>query len=208
MTPGQRPLAEPPILDWAWFFERYIPSDLRYKALFPSDPENRSRMIDLDGERHVLSEYCDCVTGRAMRDDPEIDIIRGNFNKNLRADLLEDLEEVYQECEDIWSMSTDLYHFEHNFLDSDGRTTKLEQWIKKGADIFYELGHEVREKHQHLVPSDFVKNRVATFEFYWLHVNGGASVIERKLRKGFNILAGWPHEVQDKYGYLRPTKTQ
>ena len=37
-TPGSRPLAEPPILDWDWFFRTKIPSDLRYKALFQMIP--------------------------------------------------------------------------------------------------------------------------------------------------------------------------
>ena len=60
-TPGQRPLAEPPILDWDWFFRDHIPSDLRYAALFPNDPEKKYRMKGLNGESEALFEYLCCL---------------------------------------------------------------------------------------------------------------------------------------------------
>lgn len=54
-TSGLRPLAEPPILDWEEFEREHMPSDIRYRALFPDDPEKRSRMKDLDGEYAALN---------------------------------------------------------------------------------------------------------------------------------------------------------
>lgn len=53
-TPGLRPLAEPPLLSWEQFQREYMPSDIRYRALFPDEPEKRSRMKDLAGESGAL----------------------------------------------------------------------------------------------------------------------------------------------------------
>lgn len=38
-TPGERPLAEPPILDWEQFSRIHVYSNLRYEALFPDETQ-------------------------------------------------------------------------------------------------------------------------------------------------------------------------
>lgn len=207
-TPGLRPLAEPPILDWDWFFRVRIPSDLRFKALFPDDPEKRCRMKDLNGELAALHEYTHCA-GLAT-DDPETDSRRREFYQHLLDDIFEDLKEVDQECDAVWAMATDLSRFEFRHLDNDGRTTRLEQWIKKGADVFYSWGDEVRQKYSYLVPQDFARNPLDTFEFaFFLDdstnaiTNANANAIANKMKEGRDFVAGWPQEVQAKYGYLR-----
>lgn len=200
-TPGLRPLAEPPILDWDWFFRTLIPSDLRYEALFPNDPEKRCMVKDIQGEQMVLEGYTWCAG--LERDNVEIDEMRRGFYKNLYADLYEGWQEVCIEFDKTYDMATDLARFEFENLDNDGRTTMLEQWIKKGADIFNAWGAEVREKNGHLVPSDFVENHLATFEFLWLDSDHDTSRIEEQLNAGNDILAEWPQEVQNEYGYLR-----
>lgn len=131
-TPGLRPLAEPPIVDWEWFVRTCIPSDLGYKALFTGDPWKRCRMKDVDGEMEVLFEYTKFAG--FMRDDPETDHFRREFYKNLHDDPHEDWQKVHKEYCEIYFMATRLSRFEFMELDNDGRTTKLEQWIEKGAD--------------------------------------------------------------------------
>lgn len=163
-TPGLRPLFEPPILDWDWFFRVWIPSDLRYKALFPNDPEKRCRMKDIDGERGVLAEYRHCAA--MASDDPETDSERQEFYDNLHDEICKDWNEVAREYDDIWAMATDLARFEFVRLDNDGRTTQLQHWIGQGADVFRDWGDEVREKYSYLVPQGFAENPLVTFKFF------------------------------------------
>lgn len=167
-TSRLRPLAEPPILDWDWFFRLRMPSDIRFKALFPDDPESRARMKDLAGEKAVLTEYIYCQD--TMRSDSKTEDVRRTFHENLQRDLYEEWKEVDKEYKETWAMATELGQWEYRNLDQDGGTNRVEEWIKKGADIFRNLGDgdEVREKYRYLVPLDFVHNRLATFEFCWL----------------------------------------
>lgn len=200
-TPGLRPLAEPPILDWDWFFRTRIPSDLRYRALFPSDAEKRAAMKDLDGERFALYHYASHA--QYMRDDSEMDRKRKAFYKNLADDLCQDFSEAFEECRELWATATPLCQFEYEYLENDGRTTVLEQWISKGANIFHVTDNETKQKYQRLVPPEFVENSLTTFELLYLNPDGGADTIARLMTQGTDILAVWPQEVQDKYGHLR-----
>lgn len=208
-TPGLRPLAEPPILDWDYFFRRRIPSDLRYKALFPSDPEERAAFKDLEGENAALSEYGTWVL--AIRDDPTVDNARNEFYNNLYADQYADWKKVNEDYVATFNMATGLCRFEYECLDNDGKTTRLENWVKRGANIFLYREEEVSRKYQYLVPPDFVEDPLATFEFFWLKDDGGNDHIRSGMEEGNDILVGWPQEVQDKYGHLRswlPAVTQ
>lgn len=200
-TPGQRPLAEPPILDWDNFFRCHIPSDMRYKALFPNDPVKRAAIKDLQGESQVLSQYV--TFAYTMIDEPAVDEAKEEFYKNLGADLYADWEEVDKEYVAIFNMATELCRFEYSQLDNDGKTTQLENWVKRGANMFYEAGEEVKRKYQYLVPPDFVEDPLVTFEFVWLENDGRNGHIEYQMECGNDVLIGWPQEVQDKYGHLR-----
>ena len=167
-TPGFRPLAEPPFLDWEQFARWYIPSDLRYKTLFPSDPEKRAAVKDLDGELGVLIEYFNHA--QAMRNDLEIDNERVAFYENLLHYIQEDWREVEKEVDELWATATTLSRFEFSYLDNDGKTKVLEDWINCGANIFFAEDYEIKQKYQHLVPPNFVENSLATFEIGRAHV--------------------------------------
>ena len=200
-TPEQRPLAEPPILDWEQFVRWHIPSDLRYNMLFPSDPERRAAMKDLHGEVAVLAEYC--IFAGSMSCDPVVDDARRSFYQALYKDLFGDWQELQKESQATFQMATELCRFEFVRLDNDGKTTQLENWIKKGANIFDGIGEEVKQKYEYLVRLHFVEDPLATFEYVWLGVDGGDDIMRKNMEEGNNILMGWPQEVQDKYGYLR-----
>lgn len=139
-----------------------------------------------------------------MTDDAEVDDPKREFYRNLLNNLYEDWKEIHEDYRETLSMATNFSRFEFRHLDNDGRTTKLAQWIKKGADVFSleRVVGEVRKKYQHLVP-DFVEDHLATFEFRWLDLEGGTTRMQMQLMEGNDIFAGWPQEVRTKYGYLR-----
>lgn len=174
-TPGLRPLVEPPIVDWEQFVRWYMPSELRFHTLFPTDSGKRATMKDLVGERNMLSEYADhaLLTG----EDSSTDDARRAFYQTLRQDLLEDYDSVHKESIDLWYAAAELGRYEHANLDNDSKTTKLSAALAKGANIFHTFGDSVRQKYGHLVPDDFV-------EHHWQRLSGG----------------GWIYMVQ--YGIL------
>ena len=200
-TPGLRPLAEPPIMDWEHVFRTWIPSDIRYTALFPHDHEKRAAMKDLDGERSALTEYK--IYAELTKDVPETGNERAVFYENLSHDLGEDFREVDEETEELWQTATPLSQFEYRYLDNDGKTTVLEQWISKGADVFHGADNETKQKYKHLMQPNFVQHSLATFEFLYIGFGGGTDLIAWLVETGKDVLAGWPQEVQDKYGHLR-----
>ena len=59
--PGLRQLGEAPILDSDEFKRQWIPSDKRYKAVFPHDHDLQCKAKDLKSEQAVLIEYLDHV---------------------------------------------------------------------------------------------------------------------------------------------------
>lgn len=203
-TSGLRPLAEPPIFDWDWIFRTKVPSDLRYRRLFPDDPGKRAAIKDLDGELIAQLEYS--CWAKIMGEDEDTDGTRRAFYDGLKANLDEDSTEVINESWDLRDTATELAIFEYIHLDNDGRTTGLEQWIAKGADVFWDLeGDDLRRKYGPLVPLDFVENRLATFEFKFLDddLGFGTSELEKLLELGFDVLTFFDdEEVHKKYGHL------
>ena len=200
-TTGMRPLAEPPILDWDHFFRVHIPSDLRYTALFPGDLQKRAAYKDLGGEAYVLKEYS--THAWAMSDDSEICDERRAFYEILSYDLHEEWREVDKEVIELWATASRLSQFEYKFLDNDGKTTNLERWIEKGADIFFTGDPAIKRKYQHLVKPGFVEDPVGTFEFRYLNADGGTNIIKKDMENGIDLLLGWPQEVEAKYRHLR-----
>ena len=197
-TPGLRPLAEPPILDWDWFFRDHIPSDLRYEALFPDDPDKRCRIKDLHGEKAALHEYSHCAALHNHSLEPEE---RREFYANLMENLIQDWRYVDAEFAETYNTATPLAQFEFRRLDNDGKTTRLENWLEKGADIFSGEPEEVGNKYWHLIPSGWVEDPLATFSY--LHEDGATEAIKQQMLKGNDVLIGWPKEVQQQHGYLR-----
>ena len=201
-TPGARPLAEPPILEWDYLLKSKIPSDLRYRALFPDNPEHRAAMKDLFGERLALAQYLQHA--HKMMDCLEPDLKRHKFYENLAKDLDYDFGEVDDDVQELYTLGSDVGVFEFMYLDNDGKTTWLEKMWSKGADVLRNECDEVREKYKHLAPTDFVENPVGTYEFQWLDSgDGGTDSLEARMRQGKDALNGQPDEVQRKYGHLR-----
>lgn len=60
-------LAEPPIIDWDASFRQKIPSDLRYRAMFPGDPARIATMKDLDAEREAPNRERPCCKDHVAR---------------------------------------------------------------------------------------------------------------------------------------------
>ena len=167
---------------------------------FPNDAEKRCRMKDIIGEQAALAEYSTSLT--AMRDDTGTSAEGREFYENLVCNVYGDYKDVNEEFRGMWHMATKLSCFEFKYLDDDGRTTRLEEWIEKGADIFYTRDPKIREKYQYLVPADFVEDRLTTSEFHPLDIGGGTLWMEKNMRDRNDALKGWLQEVQDKYGHL------
>lgn len=105
-TPGVAPLAQPPVLHWEDFLRRRIPSDVRYLALFPDDPEKRSRIKDLKGERSAMAEY---ITGtEEMQEETARDSVRREFYRGLEEDVYGDWQDVHLEEEKLFATATRL----------------------------------------------------------------------------------------------------
>ena len=89
------------------------------------------------------------------------------------VDLVEDSGEVDKELEELWGAATGPSRFEFKYLDNDGKTIGLEQWISRGAEIFYVADDEIKQKYKHLVPPNFVRQSLATLEFSYLTSDDG-----------------------------------
>lgn len=100
-TPGLPLLAEPPILDWEWFFRERVVSDIRYQHLFPHDPEKRARVKDIGDERCVLHGYMSWDS--IMREDIDTVGKRKDFYAGLAEDLKEDWLELEKESNDLFA---------------------------------------------------------------------------------------------------------
>lgn len=109
-------------------------------------------MKDLDGELGVFDEYS--RHAQLKRDAPETGNEGAAFYDNLLHDLEEDLGEVDKEPQELWDSVTRLSQFQYKYSDNDGKTTRLEHSISKGADIFFG-DDEIKRKYQHLVKPEF-----------------------------------------------------
>lgn len=139
-----------------------------------------------------------------MKDDLAEDDARRQFYTILYDDVDEDLRVLLKDHHAIFSTATRLGLFEFEMLDNDGKTTQLEEWIKKGADVFLDWPEEVKMKYGHLVPLNFVEDRVATFRFRWFGMKGNHARIRDEINeRGCDFLDGWPQEVQDECGWIR-----
>lgn len=98
---------------------------------------------------------------------------------------------------ELWSQASDLARFEFVYLDNDGKTAQLEEWVGKGANIFSTLNEEIRKKYQYLVPPNFVEDSVATLELLDLFpFNGGMGRLEGLLVEAPMLLQRWRRKCE------------
>lgn len=211
ITRGLHPLAEPLILDWDWFCREVMPTDARYKALFPDDPGKRSRIKDVMGELSALREYSGWALMRKEDpDDPDMpsdvrDESRRYFFLCLHNDLNAEGRDVTKEYHELLASASNLAQFQYYFLDDDGiGTTRIEEFLQKGAHVFRGWDPAVKDKYQHLVPLDYTISQLGTFEWLWLDRDGGVTRIKKHFRAGDDVLRGWESEdIARRYGHLR-----
>lgn len=149
----------------------------------------------------VLVEYW--KHAEIVRGDRDTDDMRQPFYKNLSEELIEGWVQVDKESRELWITATQLSRLEFRPLDNDGKTTKLEEWISKGADVFRGEQDVAKQKYKRLISTEFVEIPLATFELFYVDHDGGIDRIAIHMRKGDDILDGWPQEVQEEYGWLR-----
>lgn len=89
-------------------------------------------MMDLVGERNMLSEYVDVAVFEA--DALETDQPQKEFWKGLREELMVDYEAVDKESVAFRDAATELGKFEYASLDNDGKVTRLEEALGQGSD--------------------------------------------------------------------------
>ena len=90
-TPGLPPLAMAPSVDWEWFAKVHVPSDLRFRRLFPEDPAKRADDKDLHGEWEALldySQWVDIMIKHQLTDNARkrfISVWERKFKSNLKT---------------------------------------------------------------------------------------------------------------------------
>lgn len=187
MTPGLRPLAEPPLLNWKQFKRTHIFSDLRYEKLFPDgslrdtekgkEKEKRAHMKDLQGESAACWEYMfwlqNSLEFGVDSEDHPLDSSRREFYEQLQRELEGEFEAVEKERKALLAEATALGGFEFKYLHNDGKTTRIEKFLRKGADLFDGHDEEVVAKYGHLKPKDWREDWNATWEAQNLDDDGG-----------------------------------
>ena len=197
VTPGLPPLAEPPLLNWKQFKRTHIFSDLRYEKLFPDGnstgtekgkaKEKRARMKDLQGESAACWEYMFWLQstleyGVDSQDHP-LDDSRREFYKQLQIELEIEFEAVERERTALLAEATELGRFDFKYLDNDGRTTRIEKFLRKGANVFEGYGEKAIAKYGHLKPKDWKEVWSATYQAQNLDDDGGSTRVQYEFVK-------------------------
>lgn len=100
----------------------------------------------LEGNEQLCSSICALpVLEKMMLKN----VTHGEIFTTPWRDLFYDLKEVHQEQQATFLMAAELCRFEYTKLDNNGKTTRLGKWIKKGANIFYECGDDVKVKYKY-----------------------------------------------------------
>lgn len=124
--PTQRPLAEPPMLDYDNVIENELPSDIRFSKLFPNDIERWVRCRDVETERLILTEYLDWALNMQCYDG---DKTRTEFYKDLWAELWIETDEVNLERNSAFTGVSTLGLWEFSNLDQGGGMKGIEAWL-------------------------------------------------------------------------------
>lgn len=203
VTPGLRPLAEPPGVDWKWFSKKWIHSDLRHRKLFPHDPRKRCDMKDLDGEQGALFEYWQWTISMADESAVEGNTEREAFYDALAEELEKDHNEVVEEWEDLKGRASVLGYFEYKNLDNNGKTEGLERKLAAGEVIADEEDPDVRRVYGELLDKYPLEERkFREFEKMYLEEGDDTSKIEMYLNVGETLYGEGHPQVQEKYAYL------
>lgn len=145
-----RPIAEPPCFNYDRFVEENIPSDLKYKILFPDDISKRTDYRDLRTERDLLAMYIDW--NDALLQHCEVTSGKRVFYEGLREGLEYDWKETVREKNKLNRFTTPLAKWEFRNLDNDGKTEGIRRKIEMGYDVFdAKGGREARNKYGFLL---------------------------------------------------------
>lgn len=160
----RRPVSEPPQFNYISFVRRVIPSDRRFKVLFPDDIEKRTRAKDLLIEHELLDWYHawtkletvqmrNDVRLRAARFEDEpiykgpSDEERTEFLAGLKRELAFDNSTVNEELQEVYRLSNDaLAKWEFKFLDNDGDTKRIQNLMDDRSDRNHDIFRGVRRQ--------------------------------------------------------------
>ena len=218
ITPKLVPLALPPSLIRGDFLDTFMPSDLRFRCLFPNDAAKRARMKDLVGEYGALHDYTNWAG--AMISEPEYVDGEGRrrFFERLAGVVYEDTVAVLREVERLFLEATELGRFEYCFLTDAGKTDDLVRRLMEGRpSLMHESGlyscvleptdkpgkREIWEKYGHLVPTELER-----FNHSWLGKDGDTADLRRKLIPASNpdaVFKDWSPPIRAHYAHLIPT---
>lgn len=132
-TPGLPPLAMEPPVDWEWFAKVHMPSDLRFRRLFPDDPAKRADVKDLHGEWQALLEYRWWLD--RMIKHPHTAEARKQFYIGLGKEVQNESGDALERLNNLIACTTPLAEFEFAHLDNDGWTSNLELRLQQGEWI-------------------------------------------------------------------------
>lgn len=218
--PGLPPLAQPPILTGERFSDTYMPSDLRFRCLFPADPGKRSHMKNLLGEFGALHDYTNWA-GDVMA--PAADDARRGFYERLANDASEDTMLVFLETKSLFAEASELGRFEFCFCDDrlvEGKlgTKGLRRRLLEGGPFLeHENGlysyrleesaeprrREIWRRYGALVPTEMER-----FQYKWIGENGDTRLVKELTMRGAAVFEGWTEEISKVYGHLVPTPAQ
>lgn len=205
-TPGLPPLAMAPPVDWEWFAKLYVPSDLRFRRLFPDDPAKRADAKDLHGEWRALLEYRWWVD--RMIKHPHTDEARKQFYISLRKEVQNEQEDALERLNKLLVSTTTLAGFEFAHLDNDGSTSNLELRLQQGEWIgHWEQDEGVKAVYGWLLQKyplsarwDMCRGRGCMSEDEWIEE------LKKRLRKDLGYLhrkGKVPTTSWRKYEYLK-----
>lgn len=212
--PGLIPLAQPPDLTGEKFLDMYMPSDLRFRCLFPNDPWKRCRMKDFMGEFGALHDYTNWAG--AMITAPDTDDTRRGFYERLANDASEDAMLVFQETASLLSEANELGRFMFCFCDDDlGDIGLKKRLLEGGPYLEQENGlysyclensdkpqrNEIWKRYGALVPTELER-----FEHCWLDKGKNTARLEKELMlRGPAVFEGWSEDITKAYSDLLPT---
>lgn len=98
--------------------------------------------------------------------------------------------------------ATPLGCFEYEWLDEEGGTSRIEEELKQGRNMFRSRPEEVQNKYAEVVARHL--DPIMEFECDYDVEKWGMMNIEEHLRNGHNVFEGRDGKVLEKYGHLMP----
>lgn len=176
-----RPTCEPPIFDYEDFIEENVPSPLQLEKIFPGDPVLKTAWRDVVTERKLLQQYHDWCNSNVGHDHKR----KWDVHLPLRAEVFKDMMTLEDEMQDMSVLlpTEGLGIWEYTYLDGDGKTTKMEEAMRKGEDIFSRFGDAGIKEYAHVAPPGYFKAirmmRLLRWECYTLDNAGGDNTFLR-----------------------------